>query len=240
MVLNKYFRFIVIVVLAFVLLLYGAWQLSRSTSYQTFGKLVSQVDTEHKVVALTFDDGPMPGKTEAVLQALADANVPATFFLVGEAIHANMPQAKLIADAGHEIGNHSYTHNRMVLTPPTVVAKEIEQTNRLIHKTGYRGEIHFRPPYGKKLFSLPYYLDQSNVTTVTWNIAPEGALGRKASAEQLSGYVAKNVTPGSVILLHIMFDSRANSLSSVPMIVARLRQQGYRFVTISELLAIQS
>lgn len=234
---NISLRLILSVFLISILSLYGAWTLSRSKTYQVFGSIVPRVETEQKLVALTFDDGPMPGKTEAVLEALAESGAVATFFLVGEAIQAHPQLAELIANAGHEIGNHSYTHSRMVLTPPSVVAQELEQTNTLIRASGYTGDIHFRPPYGKKLLSLPYYLDENHITTITWDVAPEVALGRSASAEQISTYVAENATPGSIILLHIMFDSRKNSLAAVPKVIEKLQRQGYRFMTVSELLS---
>ena len=124
----------------------------------------------------------------------------------------------------------------MVLKSYGFVAEELEKTNELITQAGYEGEIHFRPPYGKKLFSLPYYLSNKNITTVTWDVAPETYLEKNASASDISEYVVQNTKPGSIILLHVMFKSRSNSLAAVPLIVKQLKDKGYRFVTVSELI----
>jgi len=224
----------------FLVVLVAIWSISRNTSYQIFGELISSVTTEKKVVALTFDDGPTVGKTEEILTVLGQHDVKATFFLVGEAIEQNQEQAKQIAAEGHEIGNHSYSHTRMVFKSQGFVSREIEETNRLIIKTGYSGPIHFRPPYGKKLISLPYYLSKTGMKSITWDIAPESDLPISSSASDIASNIVERVKPGSIVLLHIMFQSRKNSLASVPLVIKELKSRGYKFVTISELLTHES
>jgi len=222
---------------ALVLIIFIAlWQLSKNEKFQFFGNLIDRVETTEKVVALTFDDGPTRLKTKEILQILDESEIKATFYLVGKAIEENIQETKNIIDKGHEVGNHSYTHQRMVLKSYNFVADELEKTNELITEAGYKGEIHFRPPYGKKLFSLPYYLNNNNITTVTWDVEPETYLDKNASASDISDYVVQNTKPGSIILLHVMFKSRGNSMAAVPLIVQQLKDKGYRFVTVSELI----
>lgn len=228
---------ILFTLLALPLLLYGTWKYSKSESSQLFGEIVNRVETSRKVVALTLDDGPTSGHTEEILQILRDNDVTATFFLVGQDIQSNQREAQLIAAEGHEIGNHSFTHQRMLFKGLEFVKAEIEDTNRLIRETGYTGEIHFRPPYGKKLFTLPYYLDSQEITSITWDIAPDSALPLDSSPEELTQYVVDNANPGSIILMHVMFDSRKNSMAAIPKIISGLRAQGYEFVTVSQLLS---
>ncbi|MCK8125078.1 polysaccharide deacetylase family protein [Pseudoalteromonas sp. 2CM39R] len=222
---------------ALVLIIFIAlWQLSKNEKFQFFGNLIDRVETTEKVVALTFDDGPTRLKTKEILQILDESEIKATFYLVGKAIEENIQETKNIIDKGHEVGNHSYTHQRMVLKSYNFVTDELEKTNELITEAGYKGEIHFRPPYGKKLFSLPYYLNNNNITTVTWDVEPETYLDKNASASDISDYVVQNTKPGSIILLHVMFKSRSNSMAAVPLIVQQLKDKGYRFVTVSELI----
>ncbi|MEV0853063.1 polysaccharide deacetylase family protein [Nocardia fluminea] len=210
----------------------GLYVLMNSRTYQVAGRLVDRVETEDKVVALTFDDGPTV-RTPEVLQTLAQAQVPATFYLVGEDLAAHPEYGTAIVAAGHEIGNHSYTHRRMVLVSGDTVREEIERTDAEIRRAGYPGPISFRPPYGKKLWTLPHYLADHDRTTVTWDVEPDSAGG--ASREAIVGDTLAQARPGSIILLHVMHGRE--SLAAVPEIVAGLRARGYRFVTVSELLA---
>ncbi|MEV6221420.1 polysaccharide deacetylase family protein [Nocardia fluminea] len=210
----------------------GLYVLMNSRTYQVAGRLVDRVETEDKVVALTFDDGPTV-RTPEVLQTLAQAQVPATFYLVGEDLAAHPEYGTAIVAAGHEIGNHSYTHRRMVLVSGDTVRDEIERTDAEIRRAGYPGPISFRPPYGKKLWTLPHYLADHDRTTVTWDVEPDSAGG--ASREAIVGDTLAQARPGSIILLHVMHGRE--SLAAVPEIVAGLRARGYRFVTVSELLA---
>jgi len=145
---------IAVAVAALFAVAYGLLTLSRATTYQVFGEIVPRVETNEKVVALTFDDGPTP-LTQEVLQTLAARNVHGTFFLIGAEIAADPADARAIAASGNQIGNHSWSHDRMAFKTQSFIASEIEKTDREIRKTGYQGEIQFRPPYGKKLFGLP-------------------------------------------------------------------------------------
>nr|WP_241421351.1 polysaccharide deacetylase family protein [Candidatus Contubernalis alkalaceticus] len=101
------------------------------------------------------DDGPTE-KTCEILELLEGLEVKATFFVTGRELEQYKEEGKNIVSAGHELGNHSYSHKRMVLKTPSFIRKEIELTNQLIREAGYQGEIHFRPPNGKKLVILPY------------------------------------------------------------------------------------
>ncbi len=229
-----------IAILTIGIIFIGGWQFSKTPNYQLFGSLINRVDTADRVVALTFDDGPKPKNTKRILDILSAHDTKATFFLVGDVIRKNSSAAESIVAMGHEIGNHSYSHKRMVFKSLDFVSREIEETTKLIRQIGYSGEIHFRPPYGKKLFMLPYYLDQEGIKSITWDVAPEDELPRSASAEDIARYVSDSVKPGSIILLHVMFASRENSLAAVPLIIEQLKAEGYRFVTVSELLGYEN
>ena len=213
------------------------WQISRARTFQFFGRLVPRVNTSQKVVALTFDDGPVPGATAQVLSALEEGQVRATFFVTGAELEKHMDEGKRIVAAGHELGNHTYSHERMVLVTPSFVRREIERTDELIRDAGYRGEIYFRPPYGRKLFALPYYLSRTGRKSITWDVEPDSYPEVAADSDKITEHVLSRARPGSIIILHVMYGSRRESLKSVKKIVEGLKAQGYSFKTVTELLA---
>lgn len=218
---------------------YGLWQLSSARNMQLFGELIPRVETTEKIIALTFDDGPSKHYTGEVLRILAAYNVKGTFFVTGAEVAANQTQAKQLVTAGHQLGNHSFSHPRMLFMAPSAIAHEIEQTDKLIRQTGYQGNIHFRPPYGKKLLVLPWYLQQQQRLTVMWDLEPESDNKLANDAQAMASYVVANAKPGSILLLHVMYKTRETSRQALPLIIEGLQQQGYRFVTVNELLTAQ-
>ena len=216
----------------------GLYAVVSSRTFQFFGDIINRVNTNEKVVAITFDDGPSPYTTE-LLAILQQYQVRATFFLIGGELENNMQYGKMLAAAGQEIGNHSFTHNRLILSSGSTIKSEIEKTDALIRETGYTGEILFRPPGCKKLFTLPHYLSEHNRKTITWDIEPESdkSIGRDAS--KITDDVLAKARSGSIILLHAMTSGNIESRKALPAIIAGLQQKGYKFITMSELLNYQ-
>src|SRR5262245_14551677 len=95
------------------------WQIGKSRTFQFFGVIVPRVNTAEKIVALTFDDGPTAFGTSEILKALDETQVKATFFLIGGELEQNQAEGRKIVAAGHEVGNHSYSHTRMLLVSPS-------------------------------------------------------------------------------------------------------------------------
>ena len=211
-------------------------ELSQSETYQLFGGLVTRVETTEKVVALTFDDGPTAHHTPAVLETLAAHEVPATFYLNGLPASKEQQTVASIAEAGHEIGNHGWHHDRMVLMTPSRVRREIIDTDTAIRAAGYDGPITFRPPYGAKLVVLPWVLSRMNRKTILWNVAPEDWDNLAEPPETLAARTIAQTRPGSIIILHPMFDSGISTRAAIPLIVEGLKADGYRFATVSDLL----
>lgn len=210
------------------------WNVSSSRTFQFFGELVDRVETNEKVVALTFDDGPDPAGAQQVLDTLDEEQIKATFFLMGKDLASHPELGKAIAEAGHEIGNHTYNHKRMVGVLPSTVTREVEDTDAEIRKTGYSGEIHFRPPNGKKLFALPHYLSDHNRKTIMWDVEPDSE--GTPTAQQIETDVLNQAKPGSIILLHPMYQSRDQTRQALKPIIQKLKERGFRFVTVSALL----
>jgi peptidoglycan-N-acetylglucosamine deacetylase len=214
----------------------GLHALARSKTVQVFGRLVHRVETPQRVVALTFDDGPTEEYAGELLSVLASRRVRATFFVIGSDVARAPEAARRLVEAGHELGNHTYTHPHMVLRSQATIRQEIESTDSLIRAAGQPGRIYFRPPFGYKLFGLPWYLRQTGRTSVTWDVEPDSFPKVAATPEGIAGHVAERVRPGSIVLLHVWYRNRATSRAAVPLIVDRLHADGYRFVTVGELL----
>ncbi|MES2902276.1 MAG: polysaccharide deacetylase family protein [Pseudomonadota bacterium] len=221
------------------LLVAGTWKLSNARSFQLFGDLVHRVDTSEKVVALTFDDGPTPAFTREMLKVLKDKGVVATFYLNGKEAAVSGASVKAIYTDSHEIGNHSFNHKRLVFMASDDIKSEVERGELAIRSAGYTGPLTFRPPHGKKLVYLPYYLDSRGITTVMWDVEPEKSdeIGRDAG--KMVRLVGEQVRPGSIVLMHLMYQARSPSRQALPGVIDELRKQGYRFVTVSELLKLR-
>ena len=218
-----------------ILMSIGAHFLSKSRSYQLFGEIYPRINTTQKVVALTFDDGPTE-KVDSVLSILDAKNIKATFFLTGNSIQNRLSETKKIVLAGHEIGNHSYSHNRLIFKSYQSISEEIEKTDALIRKAGYLQEIHFRPPYGKKLLVLPYYMKRNDRKTIMWDVAPESIPEIANDSKKLANYVIENSKNGSIILMHVMYKGRTTSLESLNEIIEGLKNKGFEFKTVSEII----
>lgn len=213
---------------------YGLLRLSKARTFQFFGDIKARAATEQKLVALTFDDAPLAADAE-VLRLLAREGVKATFYCIGANVEKDPAGAAAIAAAGHELGNHTYSHKRMVFKTPGFVAREIERTDALIRASGYNGAITFRPPYGKKLLVLPWYLGRRGVTTVMWDLEPDTYF--PGDAARIEAYVLNNAAPGSIILLHpLCGQACAADRAALPGIIKGLKARGYAFVTVSQLL----
>lgn len=212
------------------------WHYARSRTHQLAGALVASVPTSQPLVALTFDDGPTPAALAALLPMLRERGARATFFVVGAELERHPGLAAAVLADGHELGNHSYTHRRMVLKSAAFIANEVERTDALIRRAGQQGAIPFRPPYGVKLVAQPRYLERTRRRTIMWSIAPESDPAVADSAGAITASVLAQARPGAIILLHPMYRRRA-SLEAVPAILDGLQARGLRLVTVSALLA---
>ncbi len=216
----------------------GLYLLMNARCYQLLGDLVCHGAGDRKHIALTFDDAPSEHTSDAVLAVLAEKNVKATFFMIGENMARHPQTAQRIAAAGHELGNHSYSHRRFLLRSPAFIAREIEDTNALIRAAGYHGPIHFRPPYGKKLLGLPWYLARHHITTVMWDSEP--ARQQPPTAGAITAAALAQAHNGAIILLHPFCpDACRAEREALPHIIDGLRAQGYTLVTVSTLLTPQ-
>ncbi len=215
------------------------YYVTKSRSFQLAGQLVSRVDADEKVIALTFDDGPTQEYAQDVLAILDAEGAAATFYLTGKECEKSPEALRAIVAAGHELGNHTLTHRRMYFLSGASVAREVERTDDIFRDAGYDGPITFRPPGCKRLLTTPLYLAANGRITVTWDLEPDSLAGVADGPDGLVRYVVDNVRPGSIVLLHPMYETRGATREALPEILDELKSEGYRFVTVSELLALR-
>ncbi len=219
------------------LLAFSTWRLSKSRDLQICGAVFKRVDLQRPLVALTFDDGPTRECTGEILGVLREKKVRATFFLTGSEMEQHMAETKQIVAEGHELGNHSYSHRPMLACSTAFVRDEIEKTDQLIRSAGHQGTIHFRPPYCKRVLTLPLYLWRTGRTTILFEVEPESFPEVASDAGRIVSHVEEKIRPGSIVLLHLMYPGRSESRKALPGIIDALRAKGFGFVTVSELLA---
>jgi peptidoglycan-N-acetylglucosamine deacetylase len=233
-------RLTAVVLVALAVAGYGAFRLSKARDVQLLGELVTHVDTPEKVVALTFDDGPSSAYAQQVVDVLDAHDAKGTFFVIGGDAEKDPAALKRLVAAGEQIGNHTWDHPRLLAMSQGAIAAEIERTDAVIRKAGYGGPIFVRPPNGKRLLAAPWYLWRHGRTTVMWSMEPDSVGGVTDDPDALVGYVRDHVQPGDIILLHVMYESRGASRAALPRILEALTAEGYRFVTVSQLLALRS
>src|SRR5690606_66327 len=127
---------LIIAVLLLALICAGLFQVTKLRTFQLFGGLTYQAETKEKVIALTFDDGPSKN-VDQLLPLLDEYKAKATFFLIGDEIDKHPEEAIKLVEAGHQIGNHTYSHKRMVLKSPSFIEEEIEKTDECISQVKY-------------------------------------------------------------------------------------------------------
>jgi peptidoglycan/xylan/chitin deacetylase (PgdA/CDA1 family) len=222
---------------AVLLVLAGMRQLARSRTFQLFGILVAETHPRERIVALTLDDGPSGTIGDSLIDVLRAHGAHATFFVTGGELAASPGTGAKLVAAGHELGNHTYTHRRMVLVTPGRIREEVERTDSLLRAAGQRGPIWFRPPFGYKLLGLPRYLASTGRTTVMWSIEPDSYRDVAATPAGIVRHVLDRVRPGSIITLHPWYPSRHTSRAAIGPLVDSLHARGYRVETAGTLLA---
>jgi peptidoglycan/xylan/chitin deacetylase (PgdA/CDA1 family) len=195
----------------------------------------AKLDSQHKAIALTFDDGPWPTATPQILDILKENNIKATFFWVGRYLQTYPEIGKQVAAAGHAIGNHTWNHEYLKYNEDGA-AREIDRTSSLIEElTGVQTSM-FRPPGGILNNGLAAYAQKKNYAVVMWSA---DSFDWRTLTESLTENVMRQAKSGGIVLMHDGGGNRARTVKALPDIIARLRNEGYIFVTVPELLQMQ-
>jgi peptidoglycan-N-acetylglucosamine deacetylase len=203
--------------------------------YEKTGQVTWDIDTKEKMVAITFDDGPHPLYTSDILDVLANYNAKATFFVLGA--HAKKYSGLIYRQfrEGHEIANHTYNH-KYHFTSSKELKKEIDDTAEIIYEiTGTKPAL-FRPVGGTyNDVTINTAVNSGNhVVLWSWHQDPED--WKNPSVNRITNHILKNISPGDIILLHDAGGDRSRTVESLKRILPQLTREGYKFVTVSEMM----
>lgn len=183
-----------------------------------------RMDPEEHAVYLTFDDGPIPEATPFILKTLADFDVKATFFMVGDNVRKFPHLYQQVKDAGHQIGNHTMNHLGSFRHWTTTYVINVFQANELIHS-------HlFRPPHGWMRHSV-YYWIKKYYRVVFWDVVTCDYSNR-LTAEDVVNNVKRLTRNGSIITFHDSLKSIDKLYTALPESIQWLKDQGYEFKVI--------
>lgn len=198
----------------------------RQNFTPTIGRAFKEQDS--KKIALTFDDGPHPYYTEQLLKGLKERDAKATFFITGQNVEAYPEIVSEIYKNGHLIGNHTYSHIQLTSGNAEKFKKEIIKTNEVIKEVTGEDTIYVRPPYGcwNKEFEK-----ELNMFPVLWTIDPLDWCSSNVSC--IVNTVCAKAGENDIILMH---DQYKTTVTAALEIVDRLKEEGYEFVTVDELL----
>ena len=200
---------------------------------QTFEKV--ELLSGEKVVALTFDDGPMPD-TPRVLDILKKYQIPSTFFVVGSHMEAYPDLMKRIVEEGHAVGNHTWHHDYHVIDDATAAAELGRTADLLKELTGVQTRL-FRPPGGVLTNGLVDYAARNNYAVAMWSL---DSLDYRLNIGGIAERVIGGIHPGALVLLHDGGGPREATVQALPQIIEALQKQGYRFVTLPQLLRMKA
>jgi len=197
-----------------------------------------------KIAALTFDDGPSPDWTPKILDALKEENIKATFFMLGKHVEEYPEVARRVAAEGHEIGNHTYDHHVLVYYKPEELDKEIKEAQEAIYKATGMITKYFRPPKAWLTSNEKKQIRSMGYETILWSLNSKDWV--TFHDKQITSYILRHIRPGDIILFHDSGGvfrpeggSRRQTVKTISRLAGKLREKGYRFVTISELLSLR-
>ncbi|MDN6161881.1 MAG: polysaccharide deacetylase family protein, partial [Atopostipes sp.] len=182
--------------------------------------------------ALSFDDGPHTDVTPRILKTLKNHQAKATFYMLGNQVDYYPSLVKEVLNDGHEIGNHSKSHKDLTHLSSEQIRKEIQSTNQSIQEAsgGYLPKS-LRPPYGAVNDSVEDFAGEFKLPIVMWSV--DSLDWKSRNPEAINQEVMANIHPGAIVLLHDIHPTTADAL---PTLLTNLENEGYEFVTVSQLL----
>lgn len=203
--------------------------------WRMFGPFICEGDASQRRVALTFDDGPDPRSTPALLELLRAENVPATFFCIGRNIAAHPQLTARIPSEGHLLGNHTYTHsNATNFFGLARLADEMTRTQSATRDATGVAPVYFRPPMGLSNPRVFKAASTLGLKVVGWTA--RGLDTQIRDPERVVRRILRDARPGAIILLHDGNIPPERLLPTVKLLLAKLREQGYQFARLDQLI----
>ncbi|HTX60052.1 MAG TPA: polysaccharide deacetylase family protein [Verrucomicrobiae bacterium] len=232
---------------------YFGYESAESPGSQLFGPTVVRGPAADRVVALTYDDGPNPPYTNEIVNLLHAEGVHATFFVVGRAVAAFPAAVRQEVADGDALGNHTWDHAHLVLYDGKRLRETLARTDAAIYAATGRHSHIMRPPYGGRDWLVLDEVRRLGYTPVMWSV-PLPDDWEYPPAKVIAARVLRYVTNGAIIDLHDGNQGilcarmhlaehvcdRSADVRATKLIVDRLKREGYRFVTIPELLALEA
>jgi len=219
----------------------AAYYATSAVRSQWLGATVWRGRTDTNEVALTFDDGP-DKDTEELLDVLGDLNVNAAFFMIGSQVERHPDIARRVAELGHEIGNHSYSHPIFVSRSANETRKQLDLAQQIIAETTDIRPRLARPPYGVRTRAYFSAARNLNLQTVQWS--DTGFDWKDHDAERIARDAVQHARAGSIILLHdgdsAGKSDRKRTIAGIPLIVAALKARGLEIAPLSRLIEMKS
>ena len=210
-----------------------------SPTGQWYGRTFVGLSRRSRKIALTFDDGPNDPYTPKLLELLTRHNIKATFFMLGQYVQARPDLARMVAEAGHVIGNHTFSHPNLIFLSSNRVKGEIENCRRALSDAIGPHSSLFRPPFGGRRPASLRTARSLGLEPIMWNVT--GWDWKAPSADYIEQKIASRLRGGSVILLHdggherIGVD-RSKTVVATDRLIARYKPEGYEFVTIPDMM----
>ncbi len=201
-------------------------------------QVVSQAHTGHHEIALTFDDGPYPYYTSQILAILQRYQVHATFFCIGKNVQNYPLLVQQEYAGGHAIGNHTWDHADLTKLSRFGIQREITSASTVIQHTIGISPTLLRPPYGAITFSVRAQIVQLHLIPVMWSVDTED--WQRPGTNAIIRAVLTHASDGGIILMHDGGGNRLQTVAALPYIIEGLRQRGYEFVTVPQLLKDRS
>jgi peptidoglycan/xylan/chitin deacetylase (PgdA/CDA1 family) len=242
----------IVALVLFAIGIFAAYEVVENPANQLFGQTLVSGPADRRVVALTYDDGPNPPYTDEILEVLRAEHVRATFFVVGRAVAAYPGVVKREADDGNAIGNHTWSHGHLVLYDAGGLRRTLERTDAAIYAATKRHTRIMRPPFGSRDWLVLEEVRKLGYTPVMWSV-PLANDWEYPPAHVIASRVLRYAHDGAIIALHdgnrgIVCTGahvsprtcdRSADVEATRLIVETLKREGYRFVTIPELLRMQ-
>ncbi len=190
--------------------------------------------TDEKKIALTFDDGPHPTKTGKILDVLQKYGVKGTFFVIGENAKLYPDVLKKVYDAGHEIGNHTFSHQSINKMSYSSLIESVGKCSDIIKEITGVKPVYFRPPEGYLNDGIAEQLYKNGYDVILWRVDTYDWKGR--DVKSIYTTVVNSVKCGDIILMHDYISYSSYTAQALDMIIPKLISEGYEFVTISELI----
>jgi peptidoglycan/xylan/chitin deacetylase (PgdA/CDA1 family) len=211
---------------------------TMSPTGQWYGRTFTGGQRGTKQIALTFDDGPNGPHTLKLLEVLAKHGVKATFFMIGSYVRQQPEIARAVAQGGHVIGNHTFSHPRLIFKTAAEARAEVVQCRSVLQDAVGEHSNLFRPPFGGRRPATLRVVRDLGMQPVMWNVSSKD--WKAPTAAVIENEVARQIRGGDVVLLHDgshrgMGAERTRTVAATEGLIPRLRDQGYEFVTVEEI-----